>query len=167
MNDKERFMSEALKLANKALDAGELPIASILVLNNEIIASGYTTEVRDKRFLVHAELNTLLEADSLKLSFKDRKNSKLFTTLEPCMMCLGTSMSFFLGEIYYALESPGDGAVDMAKSWHRKEEDIPGYKLPHIEGGVLRDESVNLFKKYVETHNSGAMWEWAKTLSRL
>ncbi|MBL6991134.1 MAG: nucleoside deaminase [Bacteriovoracaceae bacterium] len=167
MENKIKFMWEAIRVAKEAINQGELPIASVLVLNNEIIASGFTTEVRDKRFLVHAELHTLLEADRKNLSYKDRKKSQLFTTLEPCMMCLGTCMSFFLGNVYYALESPGDGAVQMAQKWHRKEDDIPGYSLPKIEGGILRNESINLFQEYVDSHSCGAMWEWAKTLASL
>jgi len=75
-------------------------------------------------------------------------------------------MSFFLGEIYYALESPGDGAVNLARSWIRKEEDIPGYKLPRITGGLLREESIQLFEKYVDHHPPGPMHDWAKTLIR-
>ena len=76
-------------------------------------------------------------------------------------------MSFFLGEVYYALESPGDGAVEMATAWFRRKEDIPGYTLPKITGGILREETRILFQAYVTLHNSGAMWEWAKTLSAL
>lgn len=160
-------MGQALELATDAIEAGELPIASVLVLDNEIIAKSYTTERRDRRFLVHAELNTLLAADQLNLNFKQRRNSRLYTTLEPCMMCLGASMSWFIGDIYYALESPGDGAVEMANDWSRKTEDIPSYQLPKIEGGQLRKESQQLFVKYCEKYSSGAMWEWAKTLAAL
>ena len=36
-------------------------------------------------------------------------------------------MTFFLGELVYGLESPGDGAVEVIQGWARKEEDIPGY----------------------------------------
>lgn len=156
-----------IEIAGEALDQGELPIASVLVLGEEVIATGITTEVRDRRFLVHAELNTLLKADQLNLRFSDRRKSRLYTNLEPCMMCLGASMSWFLGEVYFSLESPGDGAVEMAKGWARNEEDMPSYKLPKIEGGLLREESIDLFKKYIEKHNSGPMWEWAKTLASL
>ena len=42
-------------------------------------------------------------------------------------MCIGAAMSFYLGEIYYALESPGDGAVDLVRAWVRKEEDLSNY----------------------------------------
>ena len=160
-------MQKAIELAETALNNGELPIASVLVLNNEIVASAYTTEKRDRRYLVHAELNALLAADKLDLSYKDRQKCVLYTTLEPCMMCLGACMSFFLGEIHYALESAADGAVNMAQQWHRKEDDLPGYKLPKLSGGNMRRESVDLFKRYTEIHESGPMREWAKSLADL
>ena len=46
-------------------------------------------------------------------------------------------MSFFLSQIYYALEAPGDGAVALAHQWQRKEEDFPAYRVPSVEGGLL------------------------------
>jgi len=82
-------------------------------------------------------------------------------------MCMGAAMSFFLGELYFALESPGDGAVNLAKGWARKGEDIPGYRLPRITGGLLREESIRLFEKYVSMQAPGPMRDWAETLARL
>ncbi len=76
-------------------------------------------------------------------------------------------MSFFLGEIVYSLESPGDGAVEMVKTWVRKEEDIPGYRVPGITGGVMREESIDLFTAYVDLHEPGPMRDWAETLTKL
>jgi tRNA(adenine34) deaminase len=165
--DLKGFMKLAIDLASEAMEEGELPIASLLVLDDRVIAKGYTSEMRDKRFLVHAELKTLLEGDIIDLTFSERRRARLFTTLEPCMMCLGACMSWFLGEVYFALESPGDGAIEMATNWVRKEEDIPGYQLPKLEGGLLRDESIKLFQEYVNRYSSGPMWEWAKTLAAL
>ena len=82
-------------------------------------------------------------------------------------MCMGAAMSFFLGEITYALESPGDGAVELAKGWVRKEADIPGYQIPRIRAGLLREESIRLFKEYVSLHDPGPMRAWAQTLAEL
>jgi hypothetical protein len=76
-------------------------------------------------------------------------------------------MSFFLGEIYYGHECPGDGAVAVVQKWQRKEEDFPNYRVPRITGGILRQEGIDLFKEYVDRHSSGAMWEWAKTIAAL
>ena len=82
-------------------------------------------------------------------------------------MCMGAAMSFFLGEIHYALESPGDGAVELVKAWERKEDDIPGYQFPKISGGLLREESIRLFERYVSMRPAGPMREWAETLTKL
>lgn len=170
MNQKrttEFFMRQVLSLAREALEAGELPIAAIVVLDEKTISSATTSEKREKRFLGHAEIVALEEADKQQLSFEERGRATLYTNLEPCMMCMGAAMSFFLGEIIFGLESPGDGAVGLAKSWERREDDIPGYKIPKIRGGVLREESIDLFDEYVKRNEPGSMREWAETLSKL
>jgi tRNA(adenine34) deaminase len=156
-----------LALAAGALELGEFPIAAMVVLHDQILASATASEQREARFLGHAELVALEQADRLGLSFADRSAARLFTTLEPCLMCMGAAMSFFLGEIYYALESPGDGAVSLVQAWDRKEEDFPGYQLPRITGGLLRAESITLFDRYVSRHPPGPMRDWAETLTRL
>ena len=163
----ERCMRQVLALAAEALEVGEFPVAAIVVLDGVVIAKATASERRDKRFLGHAELVALEEADRLSLAFAERRRARLYTNLEPCLMCLGAAMSFFLGEIYYALESPGDGAVTMVERWVRKEEDIPGYQIPEIRGGVLRAESIKLFEQYVSLQPPGPMQEWARTLARL
>ena len=163
----EHYMRRVLTLAAEALELGEFPIAAIVVLDGEIIAKATASEQHEKRFLGHAELVALEEADGLGLSFEERRAAKLFTNLEPCLMCMGAAMSFFLGEIVYGLESPGDGAVELVQAWIRREEDIPGYQLPKITGGLLREESISLFKEYVSRRAPGPMRDWAETLTKL
>jgi tRNA(adenine34) deaminase len=163
----EHYMRQALTLAAEALELGEFPIAAIVVLDDRIIARAMASEEREKRFLGHAELVALEEADKMGLSFEERSAAKLFTNLEPCLMCMGAAMSFFLGEIYYGLESPGDGAVNLVRGWARKEDDIPGYQIPKITGGLLREESIKLFEAYVARRPPGPMRDWAQTLTKL
>ncbi|MBN1147023.1 MAG: hypothetical protein JXA78_07195 [Anaerolineales bacterium] len=163
----EEYMRVALALAAEALEFGEFPIAAIVVLEGRVIARGSATEQRERRFLGHAELLALEEADRLGLSFEQRSAARLFTTLEPCLMCMGAAMSFFLGEITYALESPGDGAVGLVQAWQRRAEDIPGYRVPKISGGLLREQSIRLFEQYVRRRPPGPMRDWAETLTRL
>ncbi|MEK7434102.1 MAG: deaminase [Cyanobacteriota bacterium] len=162
--DKQYFMKKVLELAEKALSLGELPIASIVVLDNKIISEAHTLEFKEKRFLVHAELLALEKADKIYPFPGKRKDVKIFTNLEPCLMCLGACMSFFLGEIYYSLESKGDGAVNLVKDWKKDHDKFPAYKIPYIEGGILKDESSELFKKYIEINKESAMSNWAKSL---
>ena len=167
MKTPEYYMRQVLALAAEAMDQGEFPIASIVVLDDKIIARATASEQSERRFLGHAELVALEEADKQQLSFDERGRAQLFTNLEPCLMCMGAAMSFFLGEIVYGLESPGDGAVDLVRAWARKEEDIPSYQIPRITGGLLREESIRLFEAYVARREPGPMRDWAETLTRL
>ena len=163
----ELFMREALTVARKGLDRGELPIGAVVVLKGQIIASAYTQEVTQDRLLVHADLLALEAADRLRPFPGKRGDAVLYVTGEPCLMCLGAAMSFFIGEIVYGHEMPSDGAVSLVQRWQRPEEDFPNYRLPKITGGVLRQDGIDLFKKYVARHSSGAMWEWARTVAAL
>jgi tRNA(adenine34) deaminase len=160
-------MRHSLALATEALEFGEFPIGAIVVLDGEIVGRGTATEQREKRFLGHAELLALEQADRLQLSFDQRRRAALFTNLEPCLMCMGAAMSFFLGEIVYGLESPADGGVGSVQVWTRKEEDLPNYQIPTITSGILRKESIQLFELYVARRPPGPMRDWAESLIKL
>jgi tRNA(adenine34) deaminase len=163
------FMAAALRIAATGLDRGELPIGAVVVLGDEIIASAHTAERAERRLLVHAELLALDAADRLAPFPGRRRDVRLFTTLEPCLMCLGAAISFGLGEIHYALESPADGALTFAHAWQRDEAAMPGYRLPATQhhADEARQQAIALFRAYTERYSSGAMWEWAKTLTKL
>lgn len=164
----EEKMKRVIELAKKALENNEMPIAAVIFHHDTIISTSYTSERADQRFLVHAELKALLEADQQKYPIKIRKEMQLFTNLEPCMMCLGAAMTFFIGEIYYALEAPMDGATQFAKKfWDKECLEIPAYVTPNIQGGVLRQESIELFKEFAKRNEGKSMYNFAKSLADL
>ncbi len=163
----EHYMRHTLSLAAEALELVELPIAAIVVLDDRIIGSATTAEKRKQRLLVHAELAALEQADRLGLSLTERRRAALFTNLEPCLMCLGAAMSFFLGGIHYALESPADGAVELVSTWNRTEGDMPQYCLPEVTAGLLREESMRLFEQYALLQPPGPMRDWAQSLAQI
>ena len=163
----EPHMRQVLALAGEALDQGELPIAAMVVLDGEVISRAATSERRERRFLVHAEYAALEAAERQHLSFDQRARCTLYTNLEPCLMCMGAAMSFFLGRVVYGLESPSDGAVELVRSWARREEDFPGYRIPEVIGGVLREKSRRLFRAYVDRSEPGPMRDWAESLATL
>jgi tRNA(adenine34) deaminase len=166
-NHNTHFMREALAVARAGMEAGELPIGAIVVAEGKVVAAAHTREVAEKRLLVHADLLALEAADRLQPFPGKRRDATMFVNLEPCLMCLGAATSFFLGEIVYGMESHGDGAVELVQGWERHQQDMPAYRVPKLTGGILREESIALFREYVAMHSSGAMWEWAKTLAEL
>lgn len=160
-------MRHTLDLARQAMEAGELPVAAVIFRGDEIVAMSHTSERADRRCLVHAELKALLEADAKGFSFQDRRSMQLFVNLEPCLMCLGAATSFFIGEIHYALESPEDGAAWVARSWSPGGQSFQQYRFPALHGGLLREQSQELFREYAAGRLPGPMQDFADRLGRL
>jgi tRNA(adenine34) deaminase len=166
--DNEEKMRITIDEARKSLVNKEFPVGAVIFLGDEIISRAHSSGESKLEFLLHAEMATLLEADTLHHLPSERKKMQLFTTLEPCMMCLGAAMSFFIGEIYYALEAPIDGAVDFAlQFWREKSKEIPNYSLPAIHGGLLKSESQDLLREYITLVPDGPLVEFSKTLITL
>jgi tRNA(adenine34) deaminase len=163
-SDKMRL---TLQLAEEAMRSGECPIAATVFLDDEMIAGSFTKEFSERRLLVHAELNALIEADLKRYSYPERTRMQLFTNLEPCMMCMGAAMSFFVGEIYYALESPSDGAVKLAQDWNPQSDGFASYRVPKVQGGILREESKSLFLSYADKCPPGGLKAFAEGLANL
>ena len=157
-------MSEALALARRGLDADEMPIGAVVALDDEIIASDYWRYSPDG-LLDHAELIALRAAENDPRIQGQRRRATLYTTLEPCLLCMGGAMSFGIGRIVFALEAPLDGASSVTERWQPELGfPPPGYQIfskPAIVGGVGRAESLELMRSYVERHPES---EWLRAM---
>ena len=167
MDDVEK-MRITIDEARKSLVNKEFPVGAVIFLGDKIISRAHSSGESKLEFLPHAEMAALLEADKLHYLPSERKNMQLFTTLEPCMMCLGAAMSFYIGEIYYALEASIDGAVNFATQfWQENKKEMPSYSLPVIHGGLLKSESQDLVREYIKIVPNGPVVEFSKTLINL
>jgi tRNA(adenine34) deaminase len=162
----ERFMSEALAVARRGLDQGEMPIGAVVVVDDQVVAAAHTKEKTLGRLLVHAELLALDAAD--QVVGQRRQQAKLYATLEPCLMCLGAAFTARIGTVVYALESRADGGCAAFMAWDRTRDAArtPGYLVPEIRGGVLRTEAAQLFREYADIAPNGS-WPalWAADLA--
>ncbi len=160
----EEKMSVVLRLAEEGMQQGEVPIAAAVFHGDEVVSKAYTAEKKEGRFLVHAELLALMKMDQQRHPFHIRREMQLFTNLEPCMMCFGTAISSFVGEVFYSIDSPTDGgAVWAEKSWaHHHPPSV--FTLPSIHKGVLAEESRELFRRFIDQCPEGGIRNWAKTL---
>ena len=134
-------MREALKEADEAGKAGELPIGAVLVLDGEVISKGRAHHQEHKSQISHAELNALRDGgEKLWLNYK---RAILFTSVEPCPMCLGAVVMADVPHVIYALN---DTIVHSKLSVETNP-----YIRRHIKsyfGGVLEDESAQIIGKY-------------------
>jgi tRNA(adenine34) deaminase len=139
--DLETFMREALLEAEAAGQAGELPIGAVLVIDGEIISRGRSCQQQTKSQLSHAELNALLNGGD-KL-WTDYKRAILFTTVEPCPLCLGAVV---MADVPHIIFAKHDQVVHSSQSL----ESNP-YIRRHIKtyfGGVLEKESTQILAQY-------------------
>lgn len=88
MYDDNYFMNEALKEAQKAFDADEVPVGAVIVANNKIIGRGHNLTERLTDVTAHAEMQAITAAANA-LGGKYLHECTLYVTLEPCPMCAG------------------------------------------------------------------------------
>lgn len=158
-------MSAALAVAEEGLLAGELPIGSVVVANGVVVGQAHTQEHSQERLLVHAELLALDQAD--RLPRWDRASSTLYTTLEPCLMCLGAAATAMVGRVVFALPAPSDGAARLAEHWERsRSRDVPHARLPAVVAGIGRIESEALMERFIAQRrdNGDPLARWVRTL---
>jgi tRNA(adenine34) deaminase len=148
-------MREALRLAEQGLAAGDQPIGALVAVEGEVVASA-RWRLRPGRLLDHAEVVALRAADGDPRVRGRRRDATLYTTLEPCLMCMGTAMSFGVGRVVYALEAPADGASEIAAVWQpdlgHPPAGYPIYAVPEVVGGVCREESLALATAFADEH---------------
>ena len=87
-----KFMKAAIKEAAKGLREGGVPIGSVLVKGNKIIAKGYNRRVQKKSAILHAEMDCLDSAGRLKAG--DYRKCAIYSTLSPCDMCAGAILLY-------------------------------------------------------------------------
>lgn len=164
----EEKMKLAIRVGELALNNGELPVGAVIFKGNEIIGKAYSSGENSKIYLRHAEMKVLWEVDEKGYPVKERKKMQLFVTLEQCMMCLGAAMGFFIGEVYYSVESPVDGAISLLNDrWRTSNEVLKSYTFPKCYGGILREEGKTLLRKYVVVKKDGALVDFCNTLVNL
>ena len=124
------FMDLALKAAENAGNAGEVPIGCVIVGNNEVIATAGNRTLRDRDPTAHAEVLAIREA-AAKLGSERLIDCDLYVTLEPCTMCAGAISFARIRRLYYGAADPKGGGVDSgvrffaAKTCHHAPEVYP------------------------------------------
>src|SRR4051794_16617063 len=105
------FMDLALKAAETAGKAGEVPIGCVLVRDNAVIASAGNRTLRDRDPTAHAEMLAIREA-ARKIGSERLVDCDLYVTLEPCTMCVAAISFARVRRLYYGAADPKGGAVD-------------------------------------------------------
>ena len=140
----ELMMEEALRAAQRALEAGEVPIGAVVVLEGNIVGRGWNRNITQFDPTAHAEIIALRDAGK-HVGNHRLEDCELFATIEPCAMCAGAMVHARIKRLVYGAEDPKAGAV------HSVMQIVNHPKLNHrmeIQGGVLAGRSAELLQAF-------------------
>lgn len=150
MDEKIKFMREALKRAKKGLSQGEVPVGAVVVYEGKVIASGYNRRTKTQMATSHAEMYAIDRACK-KLKSWRLCGCDLYVTLEPCPMCMGAMLNARIRKLYFgAYEQKGRSmTAELAAS------NLLNHTL-ETEGGILEEECSKILSGFFKTMRSGA-----------
>ncbi len=137
----EKFMKEALRLAKRAADMGEVPVGAVIVQDGKIIARGYNRRETDQNGLAHAELMAIQKACK-KTGFWRLEDCTLYVTLEPCPMCTGAIINTRIQKVVIGAPDPKGGAMGGVTDLLEH----PWNHHPEVERGVLEQECSEILR---------------------
>ena len=134
-------MQQALKEAQAAFDADEVPVGAVVVMNNHIIARAHNQVELLNDSTAHAEILALTSAYS-SLGAKYLPEATLYVTVEPCIMCCGAIYWGKIGSIVY-------GASDEKNGYrHLTKEQWPFHPKTELVAGILEADCAFLMKSF-------------------
>ncbi|MBR2498130.1 MAG: nucleoside deaminase [Clostridia bacterium] len=140
----EKFMSVAIKEAEKALIKDEVPIGAVVVLDGKIIARAHNLMEKTQLATAHAEILAINKACK-KLKSWRLDNAELFVTIEPCAMCAGAIVNARIKKVYFGAYEPKSGC---AQSKYTVLSDSGLNHSTEFVGGVQQQICANMIKNY-------------------
>lgn len=144
MEDSEKFMKEALLEAQKAFDAGEVPIGAVMVRDGEIIARGYNLRNTAKNPLRHAEMDVINKAADIVGDWR-LEDCTLYVTVEPCPMCSGAIVQARIPKVVFGTRNSKAGCAGSILNILNEP------RFNHqvaVEEGILQEECSELMRLF-------------------
>ncbi len=140
-------MEEALRCAQRALEAGEVPVGAVVICNGQIVGRGWNRNISECDPAAHAEVLALREAGAAIGNYR-LEGCDLFVTIEPCAMCAGALVHARIRRLVYGADDPKAGAV------HSVMEVLNHPHLNHqveVRSGVLAGRSAEMLQSFFKS----------------
>lgn len=140
-------MEEALREAQRALEAGEVPVGAVVLCGGRIVGRGFNRNLLDDDPTAHAEIVALRRAAET-IGNHRLPECEMYATIEPCAMCAGALMHARLKRLVYGADDPKAGAVHSV---------LPVLNHPalnhkmEVEGGVLAGRCAEMLQSFFRT----------------
>ncbi len=143
MEEKEKFMKEALKEAKKAYDKLEVPVGAVIVKDGKIIARAHNLKETKKDTTKHAEI-LAIEKASKKLGAWRLLDCEMYVTLEPCSMCAGAMINSRIKKLYIGALDEKTGAAGSVLNLF----DYPFNHKVEVEKGIMKENCEKILKNF-------------------
>jgi guanine deaminase len=142
------FMRQAIALALENIRTGGGPFAAVIVKNGALIATGANRVTTSNDPTAHAEIGAIREACKRLESFQ-LDHCDLFTTCEPCPMCLGAIYWARPARVFYAATAADAAAAGFDDAFIYRELQVPHHARRIPMGELLRDEAKAIFRAWL------------------
>ena len=146
------FMQKAIELSIKNIHNNGGPFGCVIVKNNKIISEGVNGVTQNNDPTAHAEIVAIRSACK-KLNTFDLSGCELYTSCEPCPMCLSAIYWSHIDLVYYgnSRENAAEIQFDDKFIYDEMKKDINERKIPLKQ--ILKDEAIKAFDLWAETEN--------------
>ena len=143
--DHNKYMKRAYQLAKKGYDEGGCPIGGIIIdLGGNVLGEGHNMLVQEGNPIIHGEMSAMRDAGRMLT----RKDTIMYTTLSPCMMCAGTIVQFKIPHVVVGDTVNSAGNVDFLRE-------------RGVEVTILNDpDCIALVKQFIEEKPDLWLEDW-------
>ena len=146
------FMQKAIELSIKNINNNGGPFGCVIVKNNKIISEGVNSVTQNNDPTAHAEIVAIRNACT-KLNTFDLSGCELYTSCEPCPMCLSAIYWSHIDIVYYGNSRENAAEIDFDDKfiYDEMKKDIDERKIPLKQ--ILKDEAIKAFNLWAQTEN--------------
>jgi len=152
MNKQEQLMRKAIQLSINNVDEGGGPFGAIIVRNGEIISEAANSVTNDNDPTAHAEVNAIRLASKTLKTF-DLSDCEIYTSCEPCPMCLGAIYWSGIKTVYYGNNKVDAASINFDDKFIYEELDLPIEKRKVKFRQLLPKEAKAAFIKWSESED--------------
>ncbi len=151
--DKKTFMTKAISLAEenvKTLQGG--PFGAVVVKDGKVVGTGKNMVTRDNDPTAHAEIVAIRNA-AKNLGTFDLSGCQIYSSCEPCPMCLGAIYWARFDKLYYAATKDDAARAEFDDSFIYKEFALPKEERSILSVQMMRESAVKVFDEWIKAEN--------------
>ena len=162
----KQCLASAISIARETFKLGNYPVGAVLAINNKTLGVAGNEINKHKSFVNHAENSLIIKfgKELAEVREDDNKIVTLYTTLEPCIQCLGASVTNHIDRILFIEHDPNGGACDLKHDniglWYTE-------FWPEIIHCKISDEPKQLMIKFFKEEIIKGNTEWPKRMLEL